>query len=116
MEVYKGVPDFLSKVPLKDEDLHEAVLQVCSEIDKPDPPGPAARKAFSRLIVGLKDEVRQQFKEQLLKLTKDKVLTAADTYLASLDKSGGIAVIAGQPHLADANKQLTGEGLRIAAI
>ncbi len=29
-----------------DEDVKEAILQVCSEIDKPDPPGPGRQEGF----------------------------------------------------------------------
>jgi presequence protease len=106
LQVYSGVTDFLKAAPIDDEDIKEAILQVCSEIDKPDPPGPAARKAFMRLIVGLTDADRTAYKQQLLKTSKAQVLSVAETYLAPGKASTGIAVIAGQDHLAAANAQL----------
>jgi Zn-dependent M16 (insulinase) family peptidase len=115
LKVYAGATDFIRTAPLTDEDIKEAVLQVCSEIDKPDPPGPAARKAFMRLIVGLDDETRQSFKAQLLQVTRARVRAVCDTYLEKKDR-WGVSVIAGQEHLAAANDQLKGRPLALQAI
>jgi presequence protease len=92
------------------------VLQVCSEFDKPDPPGPAARKAFGRLIVGLSDADRSAFKANLLKTTRAQVLSAAETYFAPGKSPIGIAVIAGQEHLTTANAQLGDNPLTLKTI
>ena len=70
LDVFEGAADFLLSGKYGDEDVHEAVLQVCSEIDKPDPPGPAARKAFFRRVIGLDDEARLAFKQGLLALDR----------------------------------------------
>ena len=45
---FDGAMAFIRSGDFTPEDIKEAVLQVCSEIDKPDPPGMAARKAFFR--------------------------------------------------------------------
>jgi Zn-dependent M16 (insulinase) family peptidase len=113
LEVFSGAADFMRQTPLKPEDVKEAVLQVCSEIDKPDPPGPAARKAFSRLIVGLTDETRLQFKQELLQATPQKLADVAQKYLDRRDPQWGMAVIAGKEHLERAQQQLTNKKLKI---
>ncbi|MEJ2170445.1 MAG: hypothetical protein P8X90_33525, partial [Desulfobacterales bacterium] len=64
LKAYDGARNFIRSGNFNDEDIKEAVLQVCSEIDKPDPPGPAAKKAFYRQIVALSDDVREHFKKQ----------------------------------------------------
>jgi hypothetical protein len=115
LKVYGGAADFIRTSPITDEDIKEAVLQVCSEIDKPDPPGPAARKAFFRMLVGLDDETRQAFKAQLLQVTRERALGACDTYLGA-GQQWGVAVIAGQEHLAAANDQLKDRPLALQAI
>ena len=69
LNVYAGAADFIRSGTFSEEDVKEAILQVCSEIDKPDPPGPAARKAFYRQLIGLSDKTRLRHKENLLKLT-----------------------------------------------
>jgi Zn-dependent M16 (insulinase) family peptidase len=111
LNVFSGVLDFMRSGLITTEDVKEAILQVCSDIDKPDPPGPAARKAFSRQILGLTDETRLAFKQQLLKVVPQQVETVAETYF-SKDRSGsGVAVIAGEQHLDDANELLAGQPL-----
>jgi Zn-dependent M16 (insulinase) family peptidase len=42
LNVYRNAADFVRTNIFSDEDIKEAILQVCSEIDKPDPPGPTA--------------------------------------------------------------------------
>ncbi|RJQ86385.1 MAG: peptidase M16 [Desulfobacteraceae bacterium] len=116
LKVYAGALAFLKTASLGDEDIKEAVLQVCSEIDKPDPPGPAARKAFLREIVGLSDAGRMAYKQQLLAITKDRVLATAETYLGGAQQRSGVAVIAAQTHLAAANEQLGDRPLALKAI
>jgi presequence protease len=116
LKVYAGAADFIRSAPISDEDIKEAVLQVCSEIDKPDPPGPAARKAFFRMIVGLDDEARQAYKAQLLQVTKERVLAVSETYLRTAPARAGVAVIAGQEHLASANSQLGARPLALHSI
>jgi presequence protease len=116
LKVYEGALDFLKTAPVGDEDIKEAVLQVCSEIDKPDPPGPAARKAFLRQIVGLTDEARTAHKQQLLAITRAEVMKTAETYLADLPKRSAAVVIAGQTHLEAANAQLGAQALTLQPI
>ena len=114
--MFDGVAAFMQSGRVNEEDIKEAVLQVCSEIDKPDPPGPAARKAFSRLIVGLSDEVRKTFKQQLLQVTPQEVLQVAERYFAQAKATPGMAVIAGEDQLQQANAQLKGKPLKVFAM
>ncbi len=116
LKVFAGVTDFIRNAPISDDDIKEAVLQVCSEIDKPDPPGPAARKAFLRMIVGLTDEDRLAYKQQLLEVTRERVLAATGTYFADAAQRSGIAVIAGQAQFETANAQFKDRKLKIHAI
>jgi Zn-dependent M16 (insulinase) family peptidase len=114
--IFKGVYKFMTSEKINTEDIKEAVLQVCSEIDKPDSPGAAAQKAFSRLIVGLKDEDRLEFKQQLLNVTPEKLAAAVDQYFRPQKDNAGIAVIAGEEHLKQANRELAESPLHVRAI
>ncbi len=116
MKVFSGVPDFADANAFQPEDIKEAVLQVCSEIDKPDPPGPAARKAFSRLIVGLTDEDRLAFKQALLEVSRKQVQAVVEKYFGGQGAQAGTAVIAGPEHLKEANRHLQAAPLKLAAI
>jgi Zn-dependent M16 (insulinase) family peptidase len=106
LKVFDGARDFLLPGSFGEEDVKEAVLQVCSEIDKPDPPGPAARKAFYRRLLGLPDEERQRFKARLLALDTGAVRRVAEAHFGAGAPAGAVAVIAGAEALEAANREL----------
>ncbi|MGD9364536.1 MAG: insulinase family protein [Desulfobacteraceae bacterium] len=116
LKVFDGVWEFVTSGKFEKDDIKEAVLQVCSEIDKPDPPGPAAQKAFSRMIIGLKDEERIKFKQQLLQVTPQKLTEVADHYFKPESATPAVAVIAGEDHLKKANEALSQHALKINVI
>ena len=106
IKVYDGAVDFINSGRFVDEDVKEAILQVCSGIDRPDPPGPAAQKAFYRKIVSLSDEARKTFKERLLSLTRDKVVEVAAKYFDPNKSKRSVAVISSEQKLKEANEKL----------
>lgn len=116
LKVYDEAPFFIKPENIRDEDVKEAILQVCSEIDRPDPPGPAARKAFYRKIVNLTDDMRMAFKSGVLAATRDKVIEAAGRYLAVKNNRCGIAVISGKDNLKTANEELADSPLELYEI
>lgn len=116
LNIFTEVAEFMQKQPLKAEDIQEAILQVCSEIDKPDPPGPGARKAFGRLINGLTDPVREQFKQHLLAVTSDQVRHVSEKYFTRTAVPNGVAVISGREQLERANEQLKDKPLELHTI
>ena len=116
MRVYDGARNFIRSGNFSNEDIKEAVLQVCSEIDKPDPPGPAAKKAFFRKIVSLSDDMRERFKEKLLEMTRDQVLNAAEKYFAGAPDQQAVAVISNENKLNAANKELAQNPLKLFRI
>jgi Zn-dependent M16 (insulinase) family peptidase len=115
LKVYDGVARFLRSPDFDQEDVKEAILQVCSEIDKPDPPGPAARKAFYRRVVGLTDDIRLAFKNKLLGLTLTQVRDVAEKYFQKVDRQG-IAVISNEDQLKAANQKLDEKTLSLHRI
>jgi Zn-dependent M16 (insulinase) family peptidase len=110
LEVYGNACEFITGDVITPEDVKEAILQVCSEIDKPETPGPAALKAFYRDKVGLTDETRKNFKKALLAVDRQKVTTVARKYFTADDKNKGTAVISSREKLETANNTLTPGG------
>jgi hypothetical protein len=104
LKVYDAAAAFICSGNFTDEDVKEAVLQICSEIDKPDPPGPAARKAFFRTIVGLSDEARKGYKTRLLAVTRDQVRAAAETHFSASGGPPAVAVISNEDKLKAVNE------------
>jgi hypothetical protein len=116
LKVYGGVPAFIGAGKFSDEDVKEAILQVCAEIDKPDPPGPAAKKAFYRKIVSLSDEMRASYKKGVLAVTREKIMATSGKYFGGRDENRGIAVISGEEQLEAANEQLGTSALKLFRI
>ncbi len=106
LKVFDAAADFICSDHYRRQDVEEAILQVCSEIDKPDPPGPAARKAFYRRIIQLSDEMRQQYKSRLLQLTYDQVRQTAEKYFQTERQDCSVAVISSEERLKAANAGL----------
>ena len=116
LNVFENTPAFFRTGSFNDEDVKEAVLQVCSEIDKPDPPGPAARKAYYRKIVSLSDDMRYRFKDRLLSLTRRQMVQAAEKYFVENEVPKAVAVISGEDKLKAANEKLSDRPLEIFRI
>ncbi len=116
LKVFTRATDFIRSGKFSEEDVKEAILQVCSEIDKPDPPGPAARKAFYRRIIGLSDETRLRNKENLLKLTRKAVMETADRYFDTAEANKAVAVISSRDLLEAANDKMEGDRLSLHSV
>jgi len=116
LKVFDGASSFIRSGDYSDEDVHEAILQVCSEIDRPDPPGPSASKAFYRKIISLSDQTRKCFKEQLLSLNRDRVMTVADRYFSGDEMKRAVAVISSEEKLKAANTKISDDPLKLFKI
>lgn len=116
LNVYEKAADFIRSGSYGDEDIKEAILQVCSDFDKPDTPARAARKAFYRNLLGLSDEIRGRYKEKLLRLKREDVKAAAEKYFYSHTEKHGVAVISDPEKLKAANKELADRPLDIQRI
>ena len=110
LDVYADACDFITQGRFNGTDVKEAILQVCSDIDKPETPAPSAMKAFYRQITKLSDEIRKGFKDALLGLDKQKVAETAGRYFFRDDAAKGISVISSKPLLEQANQELETEG------
>ena len=116
LKTYDNARGFIRSGNYSDEDIKEAILQVCSDIDKPDSPGTAARKAFFRKIVFLSDDIREQFKQKLLTLTRNQIINVAEKYFDDNNEKQAVAVISNEDRLNAANKQLGNNPLKLFRI
>ena len=114
LDVYNNACDFIVNGDYSQTDVKEAILQVCSEIDKPETPGPAAMKAFYRDIIKLDDGIRRQFKDSLLQLDKQGIRIIAEKYFTIDESLKGTAVISNEKSLEQANIQLGVQGKQLS--
>lgn len=106
LDVYQDACRYIMNGDYSQTDIKEAILQVCSEIDKPETPGPAAMKAFYRDITKLDDTIRQKFKDALLRLEKTKIQQIAQKHFTTRDAHKGTAVISNKASLEDAGRKM----------
>ncbi len=106
LDVYEDACAFIKKGDYTQDDIKEAVLQVCAEIDRPETPGPASIKAFYRDILQLSDEKREKFKKDLLCIDKKAIIEVAEKYFNVKANEKGTAVISGREQLEQANMGL----------
>ena len=116
LRTYNDASTFITSGNYTDEDVKEAILQVCSDIDKPDPPGIAARNAFYRKIIDLTDDTRKAFKKNLISITRSRVVDTALKYFSHDHKKTGVAVISNEEKLKAANQKLNGSSLKLYRI
>jgi len=116
LTIFQKAYSFIQSGAFSNQDIDEAVLQVCSDIDKPDTPGVSARKAFYRQLLLVTDDLRNQYKQGVLGVTRDQVLSVAARYFAANRHGRGVAVISGKEQLALANEKLSAAPLEIHAI
>ncbi|MFQ5484625.1 MAG: insulinase family protein, partial [Desulfobacterales bacterium] len=116
LNVFNGASDFIRSGDYTDEDIKEAILQVCSDIDKPDSPALAAKKAFYRKLISLSDKVREDFKKNLILLNRHQIVTAARKYFNQDGNRQGVAVISGEEKLMGSNEELKDNRLMLHKI
>ena len=116
LDVYEKAADFIRSGNYAKEDIKEAILQVCSDIDKPDTPAQAARKAFYRQLIGMSDETRKRFKAQLLQLTREKIMAVAEKYFYKDPEKHTVAVISDEEKLKAANGECKDRALTLHRI
>jgi Zn-dependent M16 (insulinase) family peptidase len=105
LNAFSNACDFIKSGSYTEEDVKEAILQVCSDLDKPDAPGEAAKKSFYRKLISISDEDRNRFKQGILKLSRQQIMTVAEKYF---DKSApkSVAVISGEEKLTASNEKM----------
>ncbi|MBU1170630.1 MAG: insulinase family protein [Proteobacteria bacterium] len=116
IKVFEETGQYLNSNQISDEDVTEAILQVCSHIDKPDTPGPAARKAFYRSILSLTDQMRLDYKANLLAVTRRDLGLISEKYFIESTTPMSVAVISGEEKLGEANKKLGENALTLHRI
>ena len=116
LNTYDAAEDFILSGDYTDEDIKEAILQVCAEIDRPDTPNAAAGKDFYRKLAGLTNDMRKTFKQGVLELNRKKVLAVAKTYFGPNRPPSSVAVISNEEALKEANTKLKKDPLALHRI
>lgn len=93
-----------------DQDLEEAKLEIIQQLDLPISPGSRALAAYRWLRDGKTKQMRQEFRDSLLRLTPHDLKHAAELELLPKKAEGIIVSFAGKELLETENAQLALEG------
>jgi len=81
------------------QEIKEAVLSVFSSHDRPKAPSGRAATEFASQLQGLTYPMRQQFRENLLKVTREDLIRVAHTYLSNTQSPEAISIISNEEKL-----------------
>lgn len=94
-QVFEQAKSLSLKSEFSSEEVKNTIIMCSGELDRPDAPVEAARKAFARHLIGLDDKTRQAFKNGLLAVEAKDLKRVAEKYLlANTDRH--LAVISNQ--------------------
>lgn len=96
----------MAKGDFQDSDLEEAKLEMIQALDNPVAPGSRGDLAYSWLREGKTVEVRQQFRDRVLSLTRQQVIDAVNKFLVSGINSATTVVFAGRELIDKENAKL----------
>ncbi|MCP4162229.1 MAG: peptidase M16 [Deltaproteobacteria bacterium] len=106
LNVFDKAAGFMINGNITDDDVKEAILQVCAVIDKPETPVSGAKKDYVRSIVSLSNEQREKYKEELLKVDLTRIRELSKKYFGKNPE--GIGIISGEEKLKESNDTLNG--------
>jgi presequence protease len=116
LKTYFGAGDYVAKAKLDKKSITEAVLQICSEIDKPLAPAESAERDFMQTYTGLSFEMLQDFRKKIIAANVAEVRAVAQKYLSADIRDYSIAVISSKEKLTKANEGLKEIQLEIGKI
>ncbi len=106
LEIFGSAKSFMEKAEYSQNEIKEAIIALSSEIDKPGTEVELAQRAFSRELIALNDEIKQIFKKNLFKVTKDDVVRVSGKYLKDNWQDYSVAVISSREKIEEANNKL----------
>lgn len=116
LNVYNDSIAWVLEKRFSDEDLKEAILGVFGDIDKPLSPSGKGTREFIYTLRGITDKMRQKRREDLLSITRDDIMFAAEKHLKEGINKSSVAVISGKEMLEEASKGKEGLKLSIESI
>lgn len=82
LQVYTQALEWVEKGEFGAQEIKEAVLSVFSNRDRPKSPAGKGASEFAAQLQGVSYALRQQFRTNLLKVTRDDLIRVAKTYLS----------------------------------
>ncbi|PLX93863.1 MAG: peptidase M16 [Desulfuromonas sp.] len=106
LDVYEQALAWVQQGNFDEEKIKEAILAVFSAIDRPLSPGGVGAHEFASSLQGMTLEMRQQFRQRLLAVTKEQLISVARTYLADQLHQSPISILSNEEILRSASDSL----------
>ena len=110
---YDGTGAFLRANPLGPAELSKAIIGAVGELDSPQAVDGRGYTQMIRHLLGVTEEDRQRWREQVLSITAADFVDFADR-IDAVAQGGSVAAVASERAIADANEALP-EGKRLQA-
>jgi len=106
LDVYEQALQWVQSGDFDQDKIKEAVLAVFSAIDRPLSPGGVGAHEFANALQGITLEIRQQFRQRLLAVTKEQLIAVAQIYLENKLAQSPVSILSNDEILRKAQEQL----------
>ena len=103
LQIFKDAQTFFSQNEMGADDMEKAILSTIGMLDKPLDPAGRGYAAMMRIFAGASDEMRQNFRDNILAATPSQVKDTLKDYFSAAAKSKAVAVYSASEKLAEAN-------------
>lgn len=110
LKAFESAIETIASGHFDESNLEEAKLEVVQGLDSPVAPGSRGDLAYSWMREGRPVQVRQAFRNRLLSLAPEDVISAVKKHLVHQSKTGAVVVFAGTELLEKENKLLVAQG------
>jgi Zn-dependent M16 (insulinase) family peptidase len=103
LQIFKDAQAFFSQNEMAEGDMEKAIISTIGALDKPLDPSGRGYAAMMRIFAGATDEMRQNFRDNVLAATPRQVKDTLKDYFSAAAKSKAVAVYSASEKLAEAN-------------
>ncbi|MEN6330587.1 MAG: insulinase family protein [Smithella sp.] len=105
-KVFQDAEAFFANNEISAEDMEKAVISTIGMLDRPMDPASRGHAALMRSIAGITDKMRQEFRDEILSATPQKLKETLSEYFPRASKSAATAVYSAAEKIDEANKSL----------
>ena len=103
LQIFKDAQAFFSQNEMAEGDMEKAIISTIGALDKPLDPSGRGYAAMMRIVAGATDEMRQNFRDNVLAATPRQVKDTLKKYFSAATKSKAVAVYSASEKLTEAN-------------
>ncbi len=103
LKIFEDAETFFSQNEISADDMEKAIISTIGMLDRPMDPQGRGHVAMMRSIAGISDETRQQFRNEILSATPQKLKNTLSEFFSRSSKSAATAVYSSQEKIDEAN-------------